>query len=309
MGRRLRHIIISATSLLSCVVLHAQEEQMQPVMPGESPKPTKYIAVEEEKEHLVFFQGFTLSVDVYGPIAYLVSDYGTAEAALRINLKNTYFPIVEMGYGKCSKTDFNTSVSYQVNAPYARMGIDLNLLKDKFQDNRFYFGVRYGISTYKYDIAGPAMTDPVWGGSQSFDFDGIDCTSHWAELLLGTQVKIYKNFHMGWAIRYKRELSSTKSNYAKPSCIPGYGYTTNSTCWGGTFNLMFDLNWGKKKNQKRSINVEIRDIPQEEENANEANPIQDEEEIEEPENHNQNDTEAIENGEQDKPDNEEGAAE
>lgn len=278
-------------------------------MPGESPKPTKYIAVEEEKEHLVFFQGFTLSVDVYGPIAYLVSDYGTAEAALRINLKNTYFPIVEMGYGKCSKTDFNTSVSYQVNAPYARMGIDLNLLKDKFQDNRFYFGVRYGISTYKYDIAGPAMTDPVWGGSQSFDFDGIDCTSHWAELLLGTQVKIYKNFHMGWAIRYKRELSSTKSNYAKPSCIPGYGYTTNSTCWGGTFNLMFDLNWGKKKNQKRSINVEIRDIPQEEENADEANPIQDEEEIEEQENHNDNETEAIENGEQDKPDNEEGAAE
>ena len=309
MGRRLRHIIISAASLLSCVFLHAQEEQTQPVMPGESPKPTKYIAVEEEKEHLVFFQGFTLSVDVYGPIAYLVSDYGTAEAALRINLKNTYFPIVEMGYGKCSKTDFNTSVSYQVNAPYVRMGIDLNLLKDKFQDNRFYFGVRYGISTYKYDIAGPAMTDPVWGGSQSFDFDGIDCTSHWAELLLGTQVKIYKNFHMGWAIRYKRELSSTKSNYAKPSCIPGYGYTTNSTCWGGTFNLMFDLNWGKKKNQKRSINVEIRDIPQEEENADEANPIQDEEEIEEQENHNQNDTEAIENGEQDKPNNEEGAAE
>lgn len=309
MGRRLRHIIISAASLLSCVFLHAQEEQTQPVMPGESPKPTKYIAVEEEKEHLVFFQGFTLSVDVYGPIAYLVSDYGTAEAALRINLKNTYFPIVEMGYGKCSKTDFNTSVSYQVNAPYARMGIDLNLLKDKFQDNRFYFGVRYGISTYKYDIAGPAMTDPVWGGSQSFDFDGIDCTSHWAELLLGTQVKIYKNFHMGWAIRYKRELSSTKSNYAKPSCIPGYGYTTNSTCWGGTFNLMFDLNWGKKKNQKRSINVEIRDIPQEEENVDEANPIQDEEEIEEQENHNQNETEAIENGEQDKPDNEEGAAE
>lgn len=309
MGRRLRHIIISAASLLSCVFLHAQEEQTQPVMPGESPKPTKYIAVEEEKEHLVFFQGFTLSVDVYGPIAYLVSDYGTAEAALRINLKNTYFPIVEMGYGKCSKTDFNTSVSYQVNAPYARMGIDLNLLKDKFQDNRFYFGVRYGISTYKYDIAGPAMTDPVWGGSQSFDFDGIDCTSHWAELLLGTQVKIYKNFHMGWAIRYKRELSSTKSNYAKPSCIPGYGYTTNSTCWGGTFNLMFDLNWGKKKNQKRSINVEIRDIPQEEENADEANPIQDEEEIEEQENHNDNETEAIENGEQDKPNNEEGAAE
>lgn len=279
------HIITFVALFWPCVFLQAQEEQTQPLMPGESPKPTKYVAIEEEKEHLVFFQGFTLSVDAYGPISYLVSDYGTAEAALRINLKNTYFPIAELGYGKCEKTDYNTAVSYKVKAPYARFGIDFNMLKDKFQDNRLYVGVRYGISKYKYDIAGPAMIDPIWGGSQPFDFDGIDCTSHWAELLLGAEVKIYKNFHMGWAFRYKRELSSTKSDYAKPSCIPGYGYTTNSTCWGGTYSLIFDLNWGKKKSHKRGVNVEIRDIPQEEtEETEEADDEQEEGVIENVEN-------------------------
>lgn len=238
----------------------AQEQQTDPLMPGEAPKPTKYVAVEEEKEHLVFFQGFTLSVDGYGAAARMISDYGTLEAALRLNLKNTFFPIVEAGYGMCEKEDYNTKISYNVKAPFARVGIDFNMLKDKFQTNRLYLGARYGISVFQYDMAGPAMTDPVWGGSEPFSMKGIDCTSHWAELVFGVEVSIYKNFHMGWSVRYKRELSSTKSDYAKPSCIPGYGYTTNATCWGGTYSLIFDLNWGMKKSHKRGVNVELRDI-------------------------------------------------
>ncbi|NLV52624.1 MAG: hypothetical protein GXY64_05105 [Bacteroidales bacterium] len=235
--------------------------QNQPLMPGESPRPTKYIAVEEQKEHLVFFQGFTLSADLFGPIAYLVSDYGTAEAALRLNLKNTFFPIVEMGVGKCKKEDFNTKVTYDVKAPYARVGFDLNMLKNKFQSNRLYLGARYGISNFKYDISGPAQTDPIWGGSESFNQEGIKCTSHWAELVFGVEVKIMKNFHMGWSVRYKTEIASTKSDYSKPHCIPGYGYTTNSTCWGGTYNLIFDLNWGMKRSHKRGVRITSGNIP------------------------------------------------
>lgn len=264
-----RHIILAMFLWAGTIVALAQNEpQQQPLMPGEKPKPTKYVAIEEQKQHLVFFQGFALSVDAYGPVAYMVSDYGTFEAALRLNLKNTFFPIVEMGYGKCTKDDFNTKVTYKVNAPFMRVGIDFNMLKNKFQSNRLYLGARYGISTFKYDVAGPAMTDPIWGGSEAFNLKGINCTSHWAEVIFGVEVKIFKNFHMGWAVRYKREISSTKSDYSKPNCIPGYGYTTNSTCWGGTYSLIFDLNWGMKKSHKRGVNIELRDIPPAEENTN-----------------------------------------
>lgn len=232
-----------------------------PLMPGETPKPTKYVEIEEQKQHLVFFQGFTISADLYGPAAYALSDYGWAEGALRLNLKNTFFPIIEIGYGKCEKTDVNTSISYSVAAPYGRIGLDVNMLKNKFQDNRLYLGARFGISKFKYDMSGPAIADPIWGGSESYSINDIDCTSNWAELIFGVEVKMYKNFHMGWAVRYKRELSSTKSLYAKPSCIPGYGYTTNSTCWSATYSLIFDLNWGKKKNTKRGVSVTIKDLP------------------------------------------------
>ena len=261
-SNQLRHIICVALMMSTSVLATmAQEQQTQPLMPGETPKPTKYIAVEEQKEHLVFFQGFTLSVDGYGPVAMMVSDYGTLEGALRLNLKNTFFPIIEAGVGKCSKEDFNTKVSYKARAPFGRIGIDFNMLKDKFQNNRLYLGARYGISIFQYDVAGPAQKDPIWGGSKPFSMKSIDCTSHWAELVFGVEVQIVKNFHMGWAVRYKREISSTKSDYAKPNCIPGYGYTTNATCWGGTYSLIFDLNWGMKKSHKRGVNVEIRDLP------------------------------------------------
>lgn len=259
MNHLIKYIISLAIACAILLPVRAQDSQQQMLLPGEQPKPSRYVAIEEEKAHIVLFQGFTLSVDIFGPVSYMVSDYGTAEAALRLNLKNTYFPIAEVGYGKCATEDFNTQVSYKVSAPYARIGLDFNMLKDKFQNNRLYLGARYGVSVYKYDLTGPTMTDPVWGGSGAFNIPQTSCTSHWLEVLMGVEVQIYKNFHMGWAVRYKKELASTKNDYSKPNCIPGYGYTTNASCWGGTYSLIFDLNWGMKKSHKRRMNIEIRE--------------------------------------------------
>ena len=132
------------------------------------------------------------------------------------------------------------------------------MLKNKLQDNRLYVGVRYGISKYDFDISGPALEDPVWGGAEPFDYRGISTTSHWAEALVGVQVKLWKKLHMGWAIRYRRELSSTKNIYAKPYYIPGYGTTVNSGTLGFTYSLIFDMNWGMKKMKMKIKNEELR---------------------------------------------------
>ncbi len=227
---------------------------------NQAPKPTKYIAVIEEEQKMVFFQGFTFAVDVFNPITYAFSKYGTFEASLRLNLLNTYFPVAEMGYGMYDDTDFNTNVHYKTSAPFVRLGCDINLLKDKFQENRLFFGLRYGFSTFKYDYDGPDMTDPIWGGAAPFSYKGVSSNSHWAELALGVQVKIWRNLHMGWSIRYKRELASTNNDIGKAYYIPGYGTTTSSDCWGATYNLIFDLNWGKNKSHKKRSKVVIGDI-------------------------------------------------
>ncbi len=222
----------------------------------EPEKPSQYVEVTEEKPKMDFFQGFSLSADLFPLGQKLLSDYGGFEGALKLNLLNTYFPTIELGYGLCDHTDGNTHILYKTSAPYLRAGVDFNLLKDKFQDNRFYIGARYGITSYKFDISGPEMVDPIWGGSEPFSYHDIKTTSHWFEIVAGAQVKIYKGFHMGWTVRYKHEISSSSNNYAKPYYIPGYGTTVSGSAWGASYHLIFDLNWGKKR--RRSTNIEIK---------------------------------------------------
>ena len=228
----------------------AQDEPIVVLNESDTIRPTKYIAELMEEPTLPLFQGFTLSGDIFGPALYLFSDYGNFEAALRLNLKSTFFPIVEVGYGTCKSTDVETDISYSTNAPYFRVGLDFNILKNKYQDNRLFVGARYGFSSFKFDMSGPVMTDPIWGGSAPFSYKNASSNSSWMEIVLGVQVKIWSNFHMGWSVRYKQELKIGHPDYAKPYYIPGYGTTTDTSCWGGTYNLIFDLNWGKKKKSK-----------------------------------------------------------
>lgn len=218
-----------------------------PGNPDEIVKPTKWTADMEENPKLPFFQGFTVSVDALSAGMRLFNDYGTFEAALRLSLWNTYLPIVEIGVANCDHTDYATNIKYNTSAPFFRIGVDYNMLKNKHQDNRMFAGLRYGFSTYFYDISGPDQVDNVWGGSAPFSFNNISCTSHWLEVVLGCQVKIVGVFHMGWSVRLKYHLKSSSNIYSKPYYIPGYGTTQQGNTWGGSFNFIFDLNWGKKK--------------------------------------------------------------
>ena len=237
--------------------IHAQGNVQEP------PTPQKYVAVVSDAPKLTFFQGFTLSADIFGPAQYVLSDDGNFEGALRFNLKNTFFPAIELGYGLCDSEDANTHIRYKVQAPYLRIGLDYNLLRNKFQDNLLYAGIRYALSRYSFDISGPGIVDPIWGGSESFSYKDIATTTHWIEILFGVQVKVWRNFHMGWTVRYKRTLYTTSNRYASPYYIPGYGTTTHTTSWGATYNLVFDLNWGKRKKAKNhTVTIIERPIEQ-----------------------------------------------
>lgn len=82
-----------------------------------------------EKDTIPWFNGMAVSVDLIGPAQLMVSDYGQYEASLRVNLKDKYYPIFELGYGKADAFDESTQITYKTSAPYARLGVDWNLLK------------------------------------------------------------------------------------------------------------------------------------------------------------------------------------
>lgn len=192
------------------------------------------------KDSVALFRGLAVSIDAVGPIQLMVSDYGQYEAALRVNLKDRYFPIIELGIGKANGNDESTQITYKTTAPYGRIGCDFNLLKNKHDIYRLYGGVRYALTYYKYDLSSPDIEDPVWGGNTSYGAKGVKCNYHWAEFLVGVDAKIWGPLRMGWSLRYKRQLFHDDGDLGNTWYVPGYGKKGGSRL-GGTFNITFEL--------------------------------------------------------------------
>ena len=122
-----------------------------------------------QKDSIPMFRGFAVSFDLVGAAQKLLSDHGQYEGALRLNLHDQYFPIVEVGYGYANHAkDEVTDISYKTSAPYFRLGVDVNVMKKKHTGNRVYVGARYGYTSYKVDVSRPTYSDPTWGWQTNY---------------------------------------------------------------------------------------------------------------------------------------------
>ena len=66
-------------------------------------------------DSIPFFRGFQIKADMVGLIQKMVSDYGQYEAGLCVNLKDKYFPVLELGIGSANHTNIITETSYTVS--------------------------------------------------------------------------------------------------------------------------------------------------------------------------------------------------
>ena len=169
-------------------------------MAANAQKPVK--VVPEMPDSTAFLKGFAVSADLIGPLMLGISDNGHFEAALRINLKDKYFPVVELGYGKADHSDDVTRITYKTSAPYGRIGLDLNLMKNKHDSYRLYGGVRYAYTNFKYEFSHPGLDDPIWGQHADFQAKDVSCYYHWAEIVFGVDATIWGPVHLGWSGRY-----------------------------------------------------------------------------------------------------------
>ncbi len=197
-------------------------------------------AVEEE---VPFFQGTFIGVDLFG-IGNKVFGGSTlsTEIDVEANLKNRYFPVVEIGYGKADTTDDGTDIHYKAAAPFFRIGMNYNFLfKKPYLPGYIYGGIRYGFSSFSYDVEAPLMGSTHWPfPGIPFTYEGVKTNVGWVELVGGIKVKIYRNFHMGWSVRYRRRLNIKRVENTEPWYIPGYG-KNSMTALGVTYNLIYKL--------------------------------------------------------------------
>jgi len=216
-------LIVSLLLLLAPVVVQAQ----------------RFLKI--ERDSVPFFQGFAVSVDLVGAAMMYFGEYGQYEGALRVNLHNQYYPVLEVGYGKADHDDdVVTGLAYKTAAPYFRIGGDVNILKNKHSGNRLYFGLRYAFTSYKVDVSRTMFEDPVWKWDTSFSVKDDPCSQHWAEIVFGLDAKIVGPLHLGWSVRYKMRLSHNDGTLGQTWYVPGYG-KQDSNSLGATFNVIVDI--------------------------------------------------------------------
>lgn len=195
---------------------------------------------EAPTDTIPLFRGVAVSADLAGIAQIAFSDYGQYEAALRINLKDKYFPIIELGYGQANSENIISKLSYKTKAPYGRIGMDFNLMKNKHDIYRIYGGFRYAYTSFKFDVEGIGITDPVWGDQVEYSAKGIKASYHWLEAVFGLDAKIWGPIRLGWSFRYKRRLIHNDGSIGSTWYVPGYG-KQGGTRLGGTFNVSIEL--------------------------------------------------------------------
>ncbi|MBR1687188.1 MAG: hypothetical protein IJ710_01495 [Prevotella sp.] len=220
---------LAISLLLLVVLLPAAAQQHQKAMSA------------AEADTVPLLRGFALSFDLVGPAQLMLSDHGEYEGALRVNLRDKWFPIVELGYGRANhENDEVTGITYKTAAPYLRVGMDWNLIKKKHGPNRIFGGFRYAFTSYKADIIRQDLPDPVWQWETGFGIEGERCSQHWLEAVFGIDAKIAGPIHLGWNVRYKKRVHHSKTDIGQTWYIPGYGIY-GDTRLAANFNIIIDL--------------------------------------------------------------------
>ncbi len=228
---------------------------------GQAPENTKITITEtiqsdsistkdNKKKRPFFIQGAAVSVDLCGlAMKGIGARFANMEASARLNFKEKYFPIFELGVGDCTREGEENNNKFSTTAPYFRIGMDYNFTK-KQNGNRFFAGLRYAFSSYKYDFYNPDFKDEVWGIAIPLDLKDVDGKKQWAEIVIGVETKLWSIIRLGYNVRYRLSIKESGIENGRPWYVPGFG-RNGGNAWGGTVNLTFDVGKTAKSNKPK----------------------------------------------------------
>ena len=110
--------------------------------------------IEKEKNDSIHvYQGVNVKLDIAMPIieaarsAGRIQDY---EMAINVRLKNRFYPTLELGYAlaECGAD----GAQHKGHGGFARLGMDLAIVKKGATDNNLLIGLRCGGAYQNYDL-------------------------------------------------------------------------------------------------------------------------------------------------------------
>ena len=183
----------------------------------------------------------SVSADIWDAAMRLFGqDYGLVGFAAELNLHNRYIPVFEAGLGTASHKPSGGGYDYHSPmAPYFRIGANYNFLYNSNPSYILFAGLRYGFSTFRWEVRDVEVNSPYWQETAVFDIPRQSSTAGWLELCFGLRVKLWGPLSAGWMLKYHSMLHCTTTPYGKPWYVPGYG--ARSGALTGAFYLTYTI--------------------------------------------------------------------
>lgn len=182
----------------------------------------------------------SVGVNVFDPLMRAFGQhYGGADAFVQMSLHNRYFPVFEFGLGAANTTPAENNYTYKTPlSPYFKIGLDYNFVYNSNPDYRFFAGLRYGFSPFKFNVKG-TLDDPYWGETSQIEIPSTSVTAGWFELAAGLRVHLWGPVLAGWTVKYHSILHRSRPAVGDAWYIPGYGSSTSSL--GFAFNIVYTI--------------------------------------------------------------------
>jgi hypothetical protein len=183
-------------------------------------------AADKKKEPVVdvpTYQGICVGVELGKPLMGLLSNDKGYSVKADVNLKNTWFPTLEVGYSRYDQTA-ESGTQCLASGNYVKVGVNksLSYLGNK-AENMFYAGAHYGFSSFKYTLNNLSWYPNYWGDNTLTNLVDQQGIVGWLELTVGVRVNVYGPFSLGWSGQYKSTLHVSGGATSDPAYIPGYG--------------------------------------------------------------------------------------
>lgn len=191
--------------------------------------------------------GVTIGVNIWDAAMRLFGQkYGLIDFSGAVSFHNRYFAVFEAGIGSCHDTPSGNNYTFRSPvAPYFKIGGDYNIFYNNSPDYQLRFGLRYGLSSFKWSVDDVTLPNDYWGDPAHFSIPSRATTAGWFEIGLNIRVKLVGPLSMGWAVKFHRLLHESDCPDGKPMVVPGYGKRTGAITGG--FSIFYTLNLNSDK--------------------------------------------------------------
>lgn len=195
----------------------------------------------------------SVSVDIWDAAMRLFGqDYGVTGFAAELNLHNRYIPAFEAGLGTASHKPSGGGYDYHSPmAPFFRIGASYNFLYNSNPSYQLLAGLRYGFSSFRWDVSNVTVDSPYWDETATFDIPRQSSTAGWLEICFGLRVKLWGPISAGWMLKYHSMMHCTTTPYGKPWYVPGYGSRNGALT--GAFYITYTLPFRSRKKAETDI--------------------------------------------------------